>query len=561
MIFMDENTKKSLDFQYILNNISTLTPYGMMYKGRLKAYEQKEELIQELDKLEAILPAVENKAIRKEFNNIFAHIKDLRTSIRRAMEGFILTEVELFEIKNFLFLIKDLYKLIEENSIPVFHHTKITPIESLEKILDPENTGISTFYIYDAYSEDLRQIREKKRNYDKEIRLEKKTIKEKLEKQLSTNLRPDSSLVIPKDDKELLEKVKENPYLTYVSETYMNIKFAIKPTEIMTKLEREVQILKDKEEKEELRIRENLSKEIGKRRKEIFRNMASIGKLDLLLGKAKYALDIKGIKPKIVDEHKIEIQQGIHPKVAEFLDEKNLKFTPISIELREGVTCITGANMGGKTISLKLVGLLSAMAQYALFVPAKKMTYGLNRFIKSSIGDMQSTDSGLSTFGGEIKVVQEAITKAEEKGLILIDELARGTNPEEGYAISKAIVAYLKGKNSITLLTTHYDNVANLDEVVHLQVVGLSKLDFEDLALEITKEDKMDIINRYMDYRLRIVEKNTLVPKDALNIAKIMGLEGEILNLAEEYLGHGVPNSQGTGVSTVPHKDSSFHSE
>lgn len=538
MVFMDESTKESLDFQYILNKISTLTPYGMMYKGRLRAFEldRKKELMEELDKLEAFLPSVQNKEIRRELNNIFAHIKDLRTSTRRAAEGFILTEVELFEIKNFLFLVRDLSQLIKKNNIPAFDDTEINPIESLEKALDPENTGISTFYIYDAYSEELRKIRDRKREADKEIKIEKKVIKDKIKKELNLDLRPDSSVVISKDKKELIEKLQNEPYLTYVSETYMNIKFAIKPTEKITQLDREILILKDKEEREELRIREDLSKEIGKRRKEIFRNMANIGRLDLLLGKAKYALDINGIKPEIIEEHKIEIIDGIHPKVADFLKEKELSFTPISISLKEGVACITGANMGGKTISLKLVGLLSAMAQYGLFVPAKKMKLGLNQFIKSSIGDMQSTDSGLSTFGGEIKIVQEAISMAKEKGLILIDELARGTNPEEGYAISKAIVAYLKDKNSITLLTTHYDNVANLDNVVHLQVIGLSKVNVIDLAKEISIEEKMEIINKYMDYRLRIVQKDTSVPKDALNIARIMGLDGEILELAEGYL-------------------------
>lgn len=538
MVFMDESTKESLDFQYILNNISTLTPYGMMYKGRMKAFEpsQEDKLIEELDKIEALLPSVRNKEIRREFNNIFAHIKDLRTSVRRAMEGFILTEVELFEIKNFLFLIRDLYRLIEKNNIPIFEDTEIKPIESLEKSLDPEDTGISTFYIYDAYSDELRQIREKKREADREIKLEKKEIKDKIKKELNLDLRPDSSVVISKDKKELIEKIQNYPYLTYVSETYMNIKFSIKPTEKMTELDREILLLKDKEEREELKIRENLSKEIGKRRKEIFRNIANIGKLDLILGKAKYALDINGVKPEIIEEHKVEISEGIHPKVADFLKTKELSFTPISISLKEGVACITGANMGGKTISLKLVGLLSAMAQYGLFVPAKKMTLGLNQFIKSSIGDMQSTDSGLSTFGGEIKIVQEAISRSSDKGLILIDELARGTNPEEGYAISKAIVSYLKDKNSITLLTTHYDNVANLDNVVHLQVVGLSKVNIFDLAKEIDCDEKMEIINKYMDYRLRVVEKDASVPKDALNIARIMGLDEEILKIAESYL-------------------------
>ncbi len=535
---MDNKTKESLDFQYILNKINTLTPYGTMYKKRLKAFALGEEdkLKEELDKIQVFIPIVKDKKIIKEFDNIFSHIKDLRNSVRRGMEGFILTEVELFEIKNFLSLIRDLYKLINEHSIPTFPDTRITPMESLEKALDPENTGISTFYIYDAYSGELRNIRDRKRNLDKEIKLEKKNIKEKIKEELNLDLRPDSTVVLTKDDKDLIEKVQNYPYLIYNSETYMTIKFAIKPTERLASLEGEKAILKDKEEKEELRIREDLSKEIGKRRKDLFRNMANIGRLDLLLGKAKFALEINGIKPEILDEGIIEIEEGIHPKISDLLKSKGLDFTPISVSLKQGVACITGANMGGKTISLKLIGLLSAMAQYGLFVPAKSMKYGLNRFIKSSIGDMQSTDSGLSTFGGEIKIVQEAISQADDRGLILIDELARGTNPEEGYAISKAIVSYLKDKNSITVLTTHYDNVANLDNVVHLQVIGLSKVDMDQLAKEIDTDNKMEIINKYMDYRLRVVDKDTPIPKDAINIATIMGLEREIIELAERYL-------------------------
>ncbi|MBU5437006.1 DNA mismatch repair protein MutS [Tissierella sp. MSJ-40] len=538
MVFMDNETKESLDFQYILNMISTITPYGMMYKEKMKPFVlgQEEALIEELNKLECYIPYVKDKDVRRAFNNIFGHIKDLRNSVKRAMEGSILTEIELFEIKNFLFLIRNLNKLMKDNEIPTWKDMEIEPIEKLESLLDPESTGISTFYIYDCYSEQLKAIRESKRETDKEIKLEKKTIKEKIKEELKIDLRPDGTVVIPKDNQPLLEKIENYPHLTYVSETYMNIKFTIKPTENITLLERKLLLLKDQEEREELKVREMLSKEIGKRRKSLFKNMASIGKIDLILGKAKYGLDIEGVKPNIVKDHVISIEEGRHPKVEAFLKEKDLKFTPISIELKEGVACITGANMGGKTISLKLVGLLTAMAHYGLFIPAKGMTLGLSEYIKCSIGDMQSTDNGLSTFGGEIKIVQEAIEKSTAKGLVLIDELARGTNPDEGYAISKAIVSYLKDKEAITLLTTHYDNVANLDKVVHLQVVGLSKVDFADLVNNMEHENKMDLINRYMDYRLRVVKKDRNVPRDALNIARIMGLDKEILDTAEKIL-------------------------
>lgn len=535
---MDKETKESLDFQYVLNNISTLTPYGSMYKSRLKAYVpgREKSLSHELEKLDSMITIIKNTKIRKEFNNTLSHIKDLRTSIRRAMDRFILTEVELFEIKNFLFVLRDLNEIINKYNIPVYPDTEILPITSLEKILDPEDTGISTFYIYDIYSTRLKEIRGEKRKLDREIRLKKKEIKENIKKDLYLDVRPDGAVVIPKTQKEFIEKIENYPDLVYISETYMNVKFSIRPTDEIVTMERLISSLKEEEEKEELLIRERLSLDIRNKRRELFKNISNIGRLDLLIAKAKYAIDTESVKPEIVDHQLVEIVDGIHPKVKDFLEEKDLEFTPISIRLKRGVACITGANMGGKTISLKMVGLLSAMAHYGLFVPAKSMKLSLNNFIKSSIGDMQSTDSGLSTFGGETKTVQEAIEISDNRGLILIDELARGTNPEEGYAISKAIVNYLKDRNSISLLTTHYDNVANMDEVGHLQVVGLSRVDIDQLQKEFTFETKIETINKYMDYNLMPVGNTTEVPKDAINIAKIMGLDPGILKKAEEYL-------------------------
>lgn len=535
---MDEETKESLDFQYVLNNISTLTPYGSMYKSRLRAYlpGQEEELRHELEKLESLIEIIKDTKIRKDMNNILSRIKDLRTSITRAIDRFILTEVELFEIKNFLFLLRDLSELMNKYNIPIYKDTKISPVKSLEERLDPENTGISTFYIYDKYSEKLKQIREDKRALDREIRLKKKEIKENIKKDLQLDVRPDGSVVIPKTQKDFITKIENYPDLIYISETYMNMKFSIRPTDEITTMERQVNKLKEEEEKEELFIRERLSLDIRGKRRELFANISNIGRLDLLIAKAKYAIDTDGVRPQIVSEQVVEIEDGIHPKARDFLEENDLEFTPISIALKRGASCITGANMGGKTISLKMVGLLSAMAHYGLFVPAKTMRLSLNNFIKTSIGDMQSADSGLSTFGGETKTVQEAIEMSDNRGLILIDELARGTNPEEGYAISKAIVTYLKDRNSISLLTTHYDNVASMEEVLHLQVVGLSSVNIEDLRQEFTYDNKMEVINKYMDYHLRPVGKTTEVPKDAINIAKIMGLDEGILKLAEDYL-------------------------
>lgn len=537
MIFMDEQTKESLDFQYILNKIVVKTPYGQLYKDKMRAFTSGEEfkLIEELKKVEIFKTYAKDKVLIKEIHHIFHHIKDLRDSIKRARDGNILSEIELFEIKNLLYLMRNCHHLLEKHHICLWEDMKIQLIKDLERLLDPEDTGINTFYIYDSYSENLKRIREAKRKINKEIKTEKKYLKEKIEKQLNIKLRPDGTIIISKDHKELIKLIENYGYLTYTSETYLNIKYSLKPTNKILLLEKQYLSLKEEEEKEENIIRKTLSDKIGKSSKSIFKNMANIGKIDFILAKAVFAIDIKAVKPKITKDHIIKITEGHHPKIEEILNSKGLKFTPISIELKEGITCITGANMGGKTISLKLIGLLTAMTQYGLLVPAKSMELGLNQFIKTSIGDLQSTDKGLSTFGGEIRLIKEAIDIADRRGLILIDELAQGTNPEEGYAISKAIVEYLKKKNSITLLTTHYDNIGNIEGVEHLQVVGLSKTNINNLYKELKTNDS-HILNKYMDYRLEKVELNSQLPRDGINIAKIMGLNEEIIKLAEENL-------------------------
>jgi DNA mismatch repair ATPase MutS len=201
---------------------------------------------------------------------------------------------------------------------------------------------------------------------------------------------------------------------------------------------------------------------------------------------------------------------------------------PISAELSEGVTLITGANMGGKTVSLKMVGLLACMAQYGLLVPAGYMRFQPFDFVYISCGDEQSVDLGLSTFGGEIKSITEVISKSKNRGLVLLDELARGTNPKEGYAISYALIDYLIKKPCISLVTTHLEGLER-EELRHFQVKGLRDLDFN------TTIDYGDI-SKYMDYNLIEVKGEMGIPEDAIKIARIMGMPEEIISLAESIM-------------------------
>lgn len=539
--FMDRGAKECLDIGYILNKLDVNTPYGQTYKVKLKPYirGQEEELKDELNRIEMFIELIENeRSLIINMRNIFAHMKDLRHSISRCVESYVLTEVEIFEIKNFIILIRELKEELLKAAVTLWDDMSIQPIFELEQLFDPRNERLKTFYIYDEYSEELSSIREEKKIVEKRIKQEKKELREKISRELGLRVGPDNTVTIEKTDKELIGKVEEYPILTYNCETYMNIKYSLKSTEGIDCLEKEMEFIKSREENEEFKIRSMLSKEITNHSGSILRNMESIGKIDLIMAKAYMAVNIDGVKPIIKKDHEIEIIEGRHLRVEETLMKKSQDFIPISVNLKDGVTCITGANMGGKTVSLKLIGMLAAMTQYGLFPPCEKIETGLHDFIHISIGDWQSADQGLSTFGAEIKGIQQAISRIDEKGLILIDELARGTNPEEGYAISKAIVDYLDKRSCITVITTHYDNLADGEGIVHLQVVGLANVDYEKLKEELknNKNHGIDIVTHYMDYRLKEVDDKSQVPRDAINVARLMGLNEDVIREAEKEL-------------------------
>jgi dsDNA-specific endonuclease/ATPase MutS2 len=420
----------------------------------------------------------------------------------------------------------------------MFDDTFIESSDTLRLLFDPQDKGLQTFYIYEEYSEELKTIRAEKRNIGKLIKLEKNKKRKELKDKFNIRIDPKGEVVVSKENGELNDELNNSDEFEYLSESYMSIRYKIKDSIEISNLINKLESLKYEEEEEEIKIREKLSSEIGFHFDFLMTNIESIGNFDLKLAKAYLAHRLNATEPKILDENEINIIEGIHPKAKQEVTRRNGEFIPISIYLNKGVTCITGANMGGKTITLRIIALLTAMAQYGLLVPAKSMETSLREYIFVSMGDLQSIDSGLSTFGGEINKVKTALSNSDKKGLILIDELARGTNPKEGYAISKSIVKFLLEKPSINVITTHYDNIANTKGVVHYQVIGLKNLDFNKLKNE-SKDIGIEAISQFMDYRLTKLENTANVPRDALNISKFMGLQDEILDQAEKILMEG----------------------
>jgi len=300
-------------------------------------------------------------------------------------------------------------------------------------LLDPAQERLNTFYIYDEYSEKLKNIRNEKRQTEKNIAVLKRAIKEVIEKRYNIKLNLKDEATISKSQKEKTEELLNDSNLRVSGENYLNIIFKIKNNEEIDQLEKKLDYLRDDEEQEELKIRQQISEEIKSYYNLLIHNIEVIGKTDYLIAKANYAQKTHSVEPEIITEKEIHIKAGRNLKLEKTLKEKRKDYVPVDVNLRKDVVCITGANMGGKTVSLRMIGQITALAAFGMFVPCDYARICLFDHIFISVGDDQSIEKGLSTFGAEIVNLKEALDYSDEKCLILIDELAGGTNPKEGY--------------------------------------------------------------------------------------------------------------------------------
>lgn len=540
-MIISKETYENLDIDYIRERVNVFTPYGEQLKRKLNPLgpDHTQEIQTCYDETEVVVGLLEkHRYTFVELRNYFKHINDLTGTFNRLTADEVLSVTELFELKSLVTMMHRMMSLLEKVMDTLPEKTRLKRLAEVEALMDPEDLKVNTFYIYDGYSHALSTIRKDLKAVEHLISKIKKDLKEDVEKIHQVKVRLNGEIVVKKEEKELIAQLNDSALLLYAAETYMTVTYKIRSTEEMDRLEVQITELKREEEAEEYNVRKQLSVQLKDYLDELQDNCQRIAALDLLLARGYFAIGIDGVKPMLSTEEILEIEDGRHLKLAFKHKADKKPYTPVSITLNKGVACITGANMGGKTVTLRMVGMLTAMAQMGLYVPAKKMTVSPRNFIYISVGDDQSTDKGLSTFGAEIEHMKEVISMADLKGLILVDELASGTNPKEGYAISKAIINYLKDKNSMTIITTHFDGLADDEAVCHYQVSGLSHVDFDALLIELRSDDNlgMDRIHEHMDYRLKVIHNNEEVPKDAINISRLMGLDQEILEDAKTIL-------------------------
>lgn len=224
----------------------------------------------------------------------------------------------------------------------------------------------------------------------------------------------------------------------------------------VVKLNNDLKELYAKEQEEIQVILARLSEETAQYIDEIRSDYRAMTELDFIFARGALALSMRGSRPVLNEEGRIHIREGRHP----LLDQETV--VPITVTLGEDFTLliITGPNTGGKTVSLKTVGLLTLMGQSGLHIPAgDRSELAVFRQVYADIGDEQSIEQSLSTFSSHMTNIVSFLKKVDERSLVLFDELGAGTDPTEGAALAASILSYLHSRNIRTMATTHYSEL------------------------------------------------------------------------------------------------------
>ncbi|MDY0280086.1 MAG: DNA mismatch repair protein MutS [Salinivirgaceae bacterium] len=412
----------------------------------------------------------DNKSTFEKVSIKISDIRDIFGTIKNIQNRLTLNDIELFEVKSFALLSEDIRELLK----PIqFLWEQLPNLAQVVEILDPEGARIPSFYISNSFSPELGKLR--KKLFGLEF---------------------------------LLEDAEDNSASS-------------------KELQQQSDELRNKITEVEDKIRQDLSDKLYRLDSELDKALIAIGNIDILIAKAKQAISEKLVIPDV--EGDVTSYQGLfYPQLKATLEHDKKRYQPIDIDIYKGTCLITGANMAGKTVLLKTLALSQALCQYGFFVPATDAKIALVEQILFSIADEQSELSGLSSYASEMLKVNRIVQlgKKQKRILVLIDELARTTNPTEGRAIVSAVANILDNCNVRAVITTHYSGLST--QCRKLRVKGFME-NSNDAVITIKN------IGDYIDYSL-IEDDGINVPHEALKIAQILGIDNDILSEAEKHL-------------------------
>jgi len=379
--------------------------------------------------------------------------------------------------------------------------------ETIEKSILDEVT------ISDDASKELSNIRRKQRKLDEEIKnklnsfIHSASYSKYIQENLIT-IRNDRYVIPVKDE----YRSMVNGFIHDISSSGSTV--FIEPM-IVFELNNEIATLKANEIIEIEKILARLSGLLYPIINELKTDYELIGKLDFIFAKAKYSMKLDAIEPKLNDEKYINLISARHP----FINENTVVPIDINLGMNFSTLVITGPNTGGKTVSLKTVGLLTLMACSGLHIPAKNNSsiYVFDE-VYADIGDEQSIQESLSTFSSHMRNIIHILNNCTSNSLVLLDELCSGTDPIEGSSLAISILESFFKKNALTIATTHYQEIKNYALVTD---------GFENASSE------FDLENLKPTYKLLIGIPGK---SNAFAISKRLGLDNAIIQRASTFI-------------------------
>lgn len=504
---------KSLELDRILLELSE---YATCRDSKMEALniEPLTDLAAAQGELQKTLDA--HKLLGKFGAPSFGSLKNVNNSLLRANAGGVLNTRELLDVAENLRVIRSLSEWRSRQSDDVSCSLDVY-FGSLRPNLYLENkiasAVISEEEISDASSPALSDIRRK-------IRLQSGRIREKLDSIIrsATYQKCLQDPIITQRNGRFVVPVKSE-YRSKIAGLVHDTSASgatvfIEPMSVV-EANNEIRVLEGKEQDEIERILSELSSEAGSFSEEMKYSYEAAVELNLIFAKAQLAYKMKANKPSLNDDGITDLKNARHPLLS------NSKVVPVNISLGENfdTLVITGPNTGGKTVSLKTLGLLTLMAACGLMIPADEGSrVSVYKNIAADIGDEQSIEQSLSTFSSHMVNIIDIIKKADEKSLVLIDELGAGTDPVEGAALAMAILEKLRRKGAKIAATTHY---------AELKAYALDTERVENACCE------FDVTTLRPTYRLLIGSPGR---SNAFAISERLGMEKDVIERAKSLV-------------------------
>lgn len=472
---MNEKVLKTLEYNKILNQLSE-------YAFSPEAKKRCLSLVPITDRAQIELLQLQTKdALNRLFrcgNLSFSGVHDVGESLKRLEIGASLSAAELLSICSLLEAAKRVKTFsrsekedVRDDSLTEF----FTDIEPLTPLYDEiKRCILSEDEIADDASSTLRSIRRSMRSMNDKIRAQMNN----MINNSTTRSYLQDAVITMRDGRYCLpvkaEAKSQIPGMVHDQSASGSTLFIEPMAVVNLNNEYKELLLKEKEEIE--KILENLSNLTANFSGQIASDYHILAELDFIFAKAAYAQTYNGVAPSFNDDGYLHIKKARHP----LLDKK--KVVPIDVMLGKdfNLLIVTGPNTGGKTVSLKTVGLLTLMGQSGLHIPASERSeLGIFEEVFADIGDEQSIEQSLSTFSSHMTNIIRILKKVNDRSLVLFDELCAGTDPTEGAALAISILSKLHLYGARTMATTHYSE---------LKVFALSTPGVENACCEFNVE-------------------------------------------------------------------------